>query len=218
MNLYPAILTESEHELQAYLDVCQAITAIETVQIDVVDGSFADNLTLTPLDLVSVEWGRLQADLHFMVDEPMDFVYELVALKDQLPVRAVIAQVEKMSFQADYLEEVRKQGWQVGLALDIFTPLDAIEEDSWRSLDVLLLLGVEAGFQHQQLKEQLFAKLKAAKALCAVQDHPIELIADGGITLDNATQVLAAGADGLAVGSALWKNNNIPATVAEFAA
>lgn len=216
MNFYPAILTESERELQAYLDVCQPMVPVETVQIDLIDGSFAENLTVSPLDLVNIDWGRLQIDIHLMVDEPMDFVHELVAVKEQLPVRAVIAQIEKMSFQADFVEETKKHGWKTGLSLDIFTPLEEIEAGSWRDLDVLQLMGIEAGSQGQELKPYLFEKLQEAHQLIEAQDHEIELIVDGGVKLDNFHHLLEQGADSLAVGSALWTAQDIPGTVLAF--
>ncbi len=81
----------------------------------------------------------------------MDYVWELIEQAPQIPVRAVYGQIEKMSHQPQFLEEVKKQDWQAGLALDLFTPIESIEAESWEWLDGVLLMAVEAGAQGQKL-------------------------------------------------------------------
>jgi ribulose-phosphate 3-epimerase len=193
-------------ELQQQLDVVAAVPSISTVQIDVIDGFFADNLTLTPLDLVAGQFGQLQFDLHLITDEPLDFVFEAIAVKKMLPIRAVIGQVEHMSSQAAFLEEIRQQQWQPGLSLDLYTPIESIDEDSWPWLKVIQIMGIEAGFQGQAFHTQALTKVEQLKQLRQKYGWEYQIIVDGGVKADILPEIFKAGADAVAAGSVLWES------------
>lgn len=216
MHLYPAILTESLTEAQEQLNIAQQHPAITNVQIDVIDGFYADAVTISPLDLLELDPGNLTYDLHLMTTEPQDFVFETVAIKKQLPVRAIIAQVEKMSFQGDYLSELKTQGWLAGLSLDLFTPVEAIDPDSWAKLDIIQLMAIEAGSQGQPFHPLVLAKIAEVRKILDELDHPVELVIDGGVKLDTIDQLQEAGVDGVGVGSALWRSPDPVGTLSEF--
>ncbi len=204
MKIYPAILTDSLSQAQQQLDIAQELSDIETVQIDIIDGRFADNLTFTAADFGELEFGDLTCDLHLMTEEPMDAVYELIEYSKVVPVRAVIGQVERMSNQKFFLEEVEKHEWEPGLSLDIFTPLEAIDDDSWQFLKVVQLMGVEAGFQGQQFNPHVLEKIEELKLLALKFEKSIEIIVDGGVTTETMKKIVDVGVDSVAVGSALW--------------
>jgi len=212
MNIYPAILTGDTVKAQDQLDECGKILECWgtdesdqfIVQIDVIDGLFADNLTLTPIDLAQLDFGDLKVDLHLMTEEPLNDVHELQDVKRKIPVRAVIAQVERMSYQADFIEEVRKEDWWPGLSIDAFTPLSAIDEHSWFHLKVVQLMGIEAGFQNQAFLPQVLAKIEALVALRLDKKLEFEILVDGGVKANCLAQIKAMGAESAVVGSALW--------------
>lgn len=208
MQIYPAILTDSLELLQKQIFEAGVLDSVSTVQVDIIDGRFADNLTITPTDLATVEFGELQCDFHLMTEEPMDIVFELIEQEKILPVRAVIAQVERMSNQQFFLEEVQKHDWVPGLSLDIFTPLEAIEEESWQYIKVVQLMAVEAGFQGQDFNPLVLEKIKELRTFVEQNEYEVEIIVDGAIDSSTASQVMTAGADGVAIGSALWQAGN----------
>lgn len=216
MNIYPALLSDSRLELQEQIDLIKEIEGISVVQVDVIDGKFADNLTVTPADLPDLDWGELQIDIHLMTEEPLDYVYELRDVKDSLPIRAVIGQIERMTQQAHFLEDVQKNGWTPGISLDLFTPLEEIDEATLRFIKVIQLMGIEAGFQGTEFNPLVLEKIallsEPAKGL------EIELIVDGGVNLKNIDAIAKNGADSVAVGSALWKSSDISETIAQLAA
>lgn len=206
MNLYPSILTGSKHEAQDQLLWIAAYPKITTVQFDVIDGQLVDNVTLTPIDFADLDFGELSIDLHLMTEEPLDFVYEAVAEQKNFMLRSVIAQVERMSSQAHYIEAVKHNNWQVGLSLDLFTPFDAIDDESWFHLDIVQLMGVELGFQGQPFQKSVLEKIKDLVALRSKVGREFEIIVDGGIKPELVDQLEQAGADGIVVGSALWQS------------
>lgn len=202
MNLYPSILTSSTDEYQQQLSLVLDSGVVGVVQVDIVDGDFAENLTITPLDLVGIDHGGLELDFHLMTEEPMDYVRELVSIKEDLPIRAVISQVERMSFPKNYLEEVKSQGWKVGLSLDLYTHTSAIDKDIWNELDIIQLMTIEAGFQGQQFNQSALKKIAEIKKL-AKKD--LEIIIDGGVKINHASILEKNQVNGVTVGSGLWQ-------------
>lgn len=213
MKIYPAILTDSTAQAQAQLDTAQELDDIETVQIDIIDGRFADNLTITPADFGELEFGELSCDLHLMTEEPLDAVFELIEYSKVVPVRAVIAQLERMSNQKFFLEEVEKHEWEAGLSLDIFTPLESIDDTSWQYLKVIQLMGIEAGFQGQKFNPLVLEKIAQLKLLIQKFGKEIEIIIDGGVTTETIEKIAAHGIESVAVGSALWQSQDKQALI-----
>jgi ribulose-phosphate 3-epimerase len=215
MKIIPAILTDSFGTLQQQVDAVKYSPLIEAVHVDIIDGSFVDNTTVTPLDLTVGDFDPIKLDFHLMAEEPMDFVYECEAVKDYLPIRRIYGQVERMSHQEDFLWAVKANNWEAGLALDLFTPLDAIEAEIWPNLQHLLLMGVEAGAQSQTFHNVVLEKLQEVKQLTKGL-RQLQIVVDGGIKLENAVKVMASGADELIVGSAIWQNQNPLQVLEEF--
>jgi ribulose-phosphate 3-epimerase len=213
MKIYPAILTDSFVTAQEQLSSAAQADGIETVHIDVIDGNFVDNITLTPLDLTVAEFGELTIDFHLMTDEPMDFVYEAAGIKEYLPIRQMIGQVEHMSFQLQFVEEVKKNGWQAGLALNLFTPIEEVEEEVWSQIDTLLLLGVEAGAQHQEFQPHVLSKIKE---LAERDELKCQVVIDGGVKLENIAQLVDAGVKEFAIGSQIWDASDPVAMIQEL--
>jgi len=215
MNVIPAILTDSFLTFQQELEKAKESSQVNTIQVDVIDGMFADDLTLTPLDLTVADFEPLKVDFHLMTEEPMDFVFECAGLREYLPIRQIIGQIEHMSHQLDFVEEVLRNGWQPALALDVFTPLESIDEEVWPQLRSVLFMSVEAGAQNQIFNRVALEKVRELR-----QKFPhierMNIIVDGGIKTLNAREILAAGANELAVGSNIWKSRDPVEVIQEF--
>ncbi len=208
MKFYPSILSDSIEEVEYQLQVAQSLKSVETVQIDIVDGLFADNLTITPTDLLSLEFGKLRLDFHLMVDEPMDFVHEIIDVLDQLPVRAVIAQIEHLSYPEELIKELKTHQLEIGLSLDLHTPIDEIKTEIYQELGLVQLMAVEAGFQGQVLQDSIYSKIDQLKQFLSEQNLKPEIIVDGGIKANNLAKLKKSGINALVVGSLLWSADN----------
>ncbi|MFZ5438151.1 MAG: hypothetical protein ACOZAK_03820 [Patescibacteria group bacterium] len=208
ITIYPSILTDSIEEVQKQVDLAKDCPDVEVLQLDIIDGFFADNLTVTPQSLLEVDFGDLQLDLHLMVEEPMDMMAEIEAAMEHLPIRAIIAQIEKMTYQHDFVEDVKKMGFKVGLSLDIFTPVDSLDEGILNKLDFIQFMGIEAGFQGQKLNSTIFTKLTDFFSQPTVTNRDglsLEVIFDGGVTEANIDQFIDLGISSFAIGSTLWQ-------------
>jgi ribulose-phosphate 3-epimerase len=216
MPVYPTILTEDEEVLQQQLNLCQDMPDLTAVQIDLIDGEFVDHQTIKLQAVVEAEKYELPLDFHLMVNEPMDTVWELIEWKDQLNIRTVIAQIERMSYPLDYISELKKHHWRVGLALDIYTPWEEIDPAWLMDVDMIQLLGGPAGIQGQPLHDQIWPKIQAVATTLnqfynspafktAAVKQPIEIAVDVGVTLETAPKLIKAGVTGLATGHQLWQ-------------
>jgi pentose-5-phosphate-3-epimerase len=185
------------------------------IQIDIVDGIFADHHTFTPQDLVDIDFGQLQIDFHLMTEEPMDYVWELEEYCRHLPIRAVFGQIEKMTYQEAFLEEVKKQEWRAGLALDLYTPIESIDSSSWEWMDALLLLGVEAGASGQRQHPFLLQKIQAIHQQ-VLKTENLKIFIDGGVNTQNIQLLQKSGIDGVTVNSAFNQASDYKQAVEEF--
>lgn len=215
-QLYPTILTDSRQVFAEQLDLVKNHGDLDVIQVDVIDGQFVDNLTLEPWDITEFEFDELKIDFHLQTEEPMDFVNQIIEVKDVLPIRAIIAQVERMSSQQHYLEELEKQEWKKGLCLDFYTHLEAIDDESWEKLDIVQLMGNEAGFQGKEINEGIFQKISEVKKELDSRKLEAEIFIDVGVRLNNAKRLADAGVTGICAGSALWKADDFDQAVDEF--
>jgi ribulose-phosphate 3-epimerase len=209
------ILTGDLNLARKQVELAKESGLLEVIQIDVVDGIFADTHTLTPQDFADVDFGDLQIDFHLMTEEPMDYVWELEEHCRHLPIRSVFGQIEKMSYQEAFLEEVKKQDWRAGLALNLYTPLDSIDTNSWDWMSAILLLSVEAGASGQTLHESIFDKIKETRNKI-LSGEPMRIFVDGGVNAGNVARLQASGVDSVTVNSAFNRADNYQAAVKEF--
>lgn len=208
-SIVPAILSGDVAEVQRLLDMAKSLPDCQLVQIDIIDGWFADNVTVTPTDLWELDFGQLQVDLHLMTEEPMDFVFEALEFKDKLPAISITAQIEHMTSQLVFVEQVKNVGWQVGLSLDFFTPAEAIDADLLPKLDLIQVMGIEAGFQGQEFSSQALETVKDVKEILKKQELETMVVVDGGVKLNNISKIIEAGVDRVVVGSALWQAEDL---------
>jgi ribulose-phosphate 3-epimerase len=215
-ELYPAILTESLATFRQQLAMLVENEDTQTVHIDIMDGFFVDALTVSPADLSEMEFGQLKLDLHLMVDEPLDYVYEAEELKAKLPIRSMIAQIEHMSHPQSYVQEVKKHGWKVGLALDVHTPIEEIPDEVWKDLDIVQLMAVEAGAQGSEFQSLVFAKIDELKLKLSEFSSKAQIYIDGGLDEQTLPQILATKPAGVIVGSAIWTADQPEMALAEL--
>jgi ribulose-phosphate 3-epimerase len=215
LDISANILTGDLTLARKQIELAKNSQLFTAIQIDIVDCVFADTPTFTPQDLVDIDFGGLQIDFHLMTEEPMDYVWEMEEYCRHLPIRAVFGQIEKMSYQVAFLEEVKKQHWLSGLALDLFTPVESIDYSSWEWMNAILLLGVEAGASGQIQNPFLFEKIGMVKQQI-IKDEPVKIFVDGGVNQTNIAQLQKLGIDGATVNSAFNQATNYKQAVREF--
>lgn len=208
MQIIPTILQSDLAVVKQQVALAQSMPGLETIQLDIMDGLLTADTSVSLADLTEVEYGDLNLDIHLMTQEPMDFVWELIELKEWLPISSVTAQIERMSYQADFLSEVRKQSWKAQLSLELYTPFESLDESSW-SADGIQLLAVQPGSQGQALNPIIFERLQELQSeqqryRASDTDQPLAVWVDGGVKPTNLEQLRQAGVTGATVGSQIW--------------
>ncbi|KAI4291077.1 ribulose-phosphate 3-epimerase [Pancytospora philotis] len=154
------------------------------IHLDVIDTSFANNVSFGPRILNQVLGYDFVFDLHFMVASPLELIKQLdLARVERIALHSGLAEVEA------YL---RGKGPIVGCAL---RPSEAVESVS---TDYVLVMTVEPGRGGQDLQTECLAKIKALKRMGKFVG------VDGGVKLENIAA--AADADLIVVGSALTRS------------
>jgi len=163
------------------------------IQVDVCDGVFALGRTFD-LDLMGkldFETPNNLWDVHLMVKEPATWVNKAI----HIGASRVIGQVEMMSNRDEFLEKIKNEGAEAGLAFDVDTEIDKIEGD-W---DMVLLMGRRAGFGYFEFEKKVLDKIKKVK------DMGYIVGIDGGADVDNIKAIEEAGADILYSEVNYWK-------------
>lgn len=202
--LIPTIQTNSFEDVQQKVDTFnvmrdQGINVPTHFQVDIVDGLYADDLTVMPHELKEINWYGFTFETHLLTVDPEEYIGEA----EDAGATAIIAQIERLRDRLDFLKVVKQLGRQSGLALDIYTPISELTSIELELTDIILLMSVPAGFPGQTIKPQIYSQIKDLKA--AGFNKIIEI--DGGINSSNIPQLLQAGATHLAVNSALWQDD-----------
>lgn len=169
------------------------------IHVDVMDGHFVPNITIGP-DVVKAlrPHSNKVFDVHLMI-APCDPYLEAFAKagSDIITVHAEAGPHLHRSLQA-----IRALGKKAGVSLNPATPASAVEH-VLDLVDLILVMSVNPGFGGQAFIPSAVEKIRQLRALAG--DRPIDIEVDGGITPATAPDVVAAGANALVAGSAVFK-------------
>lgn len=200
-HIVPIIMTESVAEVkQKGIELKK--WGVERVVIDILDGVFADNITVGVNDLRAIDFGETLVELQLMVEEPVDYLGEVSALKSAH--KRVYGHIERMGDLDEFIDLGRELGIEVGWALDLYTPLDDLLPHHLLKADGILLMSVKAGFSGQGFSSLVLEKIQTLRAMGFTQDIEV----DGGINESTIPLCLEAGANLFAANSAIWQSEN----------
>ena len=200
IKIIPSILTGNPNEARELILRCNDI--VERVSVDIIDGKYADNKTIDPDILFDIDTD-LKIDYQLMVMEPVNWIEKCVRGQAD----RIIGHIEKMSDQSEFVGRVQEVGAEVGLAIDLDTPVEEIDPVLLTNLDVILVMSVKAGFGGQDFDKKVFEKVRKLEIIRRNDTTPYKIHVDGGITSDNIRKVAQAGADEVSVGRLLFKGD-----------
>ncbi|MBX3140090.1 MAG: ribulose-phosphate 3-epimerase [Trueperaceae bacterium] len=186
----------------------------DLIHVDVMDGHFVPNITFGPAVVASLKRStQLPLDVHLMISRPERYVADFVdAGADFLTVHA-----EATPHLHGVLTEVRQAGAKAGLAVNPLTPLDVVEL-ALPYLDLVLVMSVNPGFGGQPFIPGSVARVEAARRMRDRVNPNCLVEVDGGITTKTAPGVVAAGADVLVAGSAVYGHGTVSENLAALRA
>jgi ribulose-phosphate 3-epimerase len=205
-KLAPSILSADFAELAD--EVARVTPEADLLHVDVMDGHFVPNLTIGPPVVKSLrKRTELFLDCHLMVENPGDLIADFAdAGADGCTVHVELGDPRPL------FDAMRSHGLRVGLTHNPETPVDAVLP-YLGDIDLLLFMSVHPGFGGQAFIPSVLDKLRAARDVVDERGLLVELEIDGGINVDTAPAAVAAGADILVAGSAVFHADD-PATAA----
>jgi ribulose-phosphate 3-epimerase len=178
------------------------------IHIDVMDGHFVPNLTIGPVVVKALRpHSRKVFDVHLMIS-PVDAFLEEFA---DAGADIITIHYEATPHVDRSLQVIRSLGTKAGISLNPATPVSAVEH-VLDKVDLVLVMSVNPGFGGQKFIPAALEKLKRLRAM--IGGRSIELEVDGGVNAETAPQVIAAGADVLVAGSAIFGSQDYAAAIA----
>jgi ribulose-phosphate 3-epimerase len=170
------------------------------IHVDVMDGHFVPNITIGPLIVKAVSRATSRPiDAHLMIERPDEFITEFA----QAGANMISVHPETTYHLHRTLNHIRQAGCQAGVVLNPATPLTAIEE-VLDEVDYVLLMSVNPGFGGQTFIRSSLGKLRRLRALIGERGARARIEIDGGVGPENAAEIVAAGAEILVAGSAVF--------------
>jgi ribulose-phosphate 3-epimerase len=199
VEIIPAILAKDEKELrrkvESVTDLC------DTIQLDVMDGKFVDNVTWNePERLIKMPL-PINFEVHLMVQDPLER-FDAWSLAG---CSRVLIHAETVEDLSEALRQAKSYGMEAGISINPETPISAIEK-AIPDADVVQVMGVHPGKMGQAFQDMALEKVRELR-----EKFPELMIeVDGGVTVGIARKLAEAGADRLVSGSAVF-NSGAPA-------
>ncbi len=204
-EIVPAILVYNRNDLLSRINSVSPF--VQTVQIDVMDGIFVPNKTLTLSDLSSLPTG-VKYEFHWMVQDPQNWISHIGGPHLHL----IAAETISSKTHFEHLKKlIKAQGGSIGLVLEPGTPLAALDNYISDASQVLVM-SVNSGFDGQK-----YIPLVEKKILELRKKYPrLAIEIDGGITLETIIPAAKAGANKFAAASSIFKASDIKTAIQDL--
>lgn len=199
VNLVPAILATNPEDYQTFVEKLNNAQSLKEgwVHIDFMDNKFVPNLSIGAEETAN-SLNDFKKEAHLMVEHPLEWID---ALKSAGYKRAIF-HFESKDPVRECVEEIKKAGLEVGIALKDETPVDMLASFVG-TIDVVLLMGVEPGFQGQPFIPGVYKKVRQIKE----SGYNVKVAVDGHVDDKDARELVLNGVDELVIGSFLFKGD-----------
>ena len=199
VRIAPSILSADFAALGREVEAVTAAGA-DWIHVDVMDNHFVPNLTIGPMVVKALrKHSKLPFDVHLMIS-PVD---PLVPAFAEAGADTISFHPEAGPHVHRTIQLIRSLGKRPGLVLNPATPLAAVEP-VLGDIDLVLVMSVNPGFGGQAFIDSQLARIRALRAAIDALGKPIDLEVDGGVNAETARQCIAAGADALVAGTAVF--------------
>ena len=177
--------------------------------LDVMDGQFVPNISYgLPVIKQLRKTTSKFFDVHLMIVEPGKFAE---AFKDA-GANSLTVHWETCPHLHRNIQQIKSLGMNASVAINPATPVSLLK-DIIKDVDMVLVMSVNPGFGGQSFIDHSLEKIKELKSLINNTGSSAKIEVDGGISLENASSIINAGADVLVAGSSIFKSEDPAETI-----
>lgn len=212
VEIIPAILSNELKDIFAKLEQIKNLT--RHLHFDIVDGKFANNRTIDLQSLAKIDkLKKFQIGLHLIVDKPINYIN----LAKLINPKVIIGQIEMMNDQEQFIDLIKNNSIEAGLALAGDDTLDKLNPTALVKTDyVLLYMGKKIGVSPGDFQEERLSELQKLSSYRKTYNLSFKICVDGGINKDTIKSCYDLGADIFIVGNAFWSSKDIKKTMEEL--
>ena len=204
----PSVLASDFANLQREVDMLNQSEA-DWIHVDIMDGQFVPNISFgLPVCEAIRRHATKPLDVHLMIEQPERYLADF----REAGAAHLTVHYEACPHLHRTLQQIKQLGCQAGVALNPHTPVELLE-DVIHDVDIVLLMSVNPGFGGQQFIPQTYDKIRRLRRMSERTRASVLIEIDGGVSDQNATELVATGADVLVMGSFVFGSEDPPATI-----
>ena len=176
----------------------------DLLHLDIMDGHFVPNITFGPIIVKAIrKLTELPLDAHLMISEPEKYIGRFI----ESGANKITFHIEVEENPTELAGKIRNLDCNVGISLNPETPVSKLE--TFLTLfDSVLIMSVHPGFGGQQFRQETYEKILSLKKIKKDRNLHFDIEVDGGVNLENSSQLIECGVNTLIAGTTIFHSKN----------